>query len=115
MKDDILNQDNARASDVTGANIYDGAGELIGQLDDLVFGKHDGEIKFAILTLGRYIGVGHDYFPMPWRELNYNQYFNGFVINYSRQELGNAPRYTAADEPDWNDRAFIDHIDGYYR
>ena len=114
MNDGTVSRDNVRVSDVLGASIYNLGGEPIGRVGDIVIERTDGKIKYAILSFGSYFGSGHDYFPMPWTELKYNQYLDGFVIDVTRQLLENAPRYTAGNDPDWNSQAYEETIQNYY-
>ena len=114
MADSSVNHENVRASNVTGTNVYNPQGEHLGHVDDIVIGKRDGRVKYAILSIGGFLGIGEEYHPLPWPELDYSQDLNGFVIDRSREQLEGAPRFTAGNEPDWMDRAYGERIHGYY-
>lgn len=114
MNDRTISAENVRASDVTGTNVYNPQGEHLGSIDDIVIGKRDGHVKYAIMSFGGFLGIGEEYTPMPWSELDYDVDLDGFVVNRTREQLEGAPRYAAGSEPDWADRAYGERVYGYY-
>lgn len=105
---------NIRALDVAGTKVYGGAGEHLGQIDDLVIGKVDGRVKYAILSFGGFLGIGEEHHPVPWETLTYDTARNGYVVDLTRERLEGAPRYAASSEPDWDDPTYNDRIASYY-
>jgi sporulation protein YlmC with PRC-barrel domain len=114
MADNTVSHENVRASNVTGTKVYNPQGEHLGEVDDIVIGKRDGKVKYAILSIGGFLGMGQDYHPIPWAELDYSESLSGFVINRSREQLQGAPRFSRDNEPDWMDRAYGERVYGYY-
>jgi sporulation protein YlmC with PRC-barrel domain len=106
--------DNIRASRVEGTEVYNGAGDHLGQIDDLVIGKRDGEVKYAIMSFGGFLGIGEEYHPVPWNALTYDQERAGYVVDMTREQLREAPHYGAQKEPDWADPAYGRRINEYY-
>ena len=105
---------NVRSSDVRGTNVYNSDGEHLGQIDDVVIGKQDGKVKYAIMSFGGFLGIGEEYHPMPWDSLDYSPEMEGFVVELSREQLEGAPRYPVRDEPDWTDEAYGRRVYEYY-
>ena len=114
MSDNTISRENVRASNVTGTNVYNPKGDHLGHVEDIVIGKRDGRVKYAILSFGGFLGIGEEYHPMPWAELDYSESQSGFVVNRSREQLQGAPRYAAGSEPDWADRVYGERVYGYY-
>jgi sporulation protein YlmC with PRC-barrel domain len=106
--------DNIRASRVEGTEVYNPQGEHLGQIDDLVIGKRDGEVKYAIMSFGGFLGIGEEYHPMPWNTLDYDPEKGGYVVNMTKEQLRHAPHYGRKAEPDWADPAYGKHINDYY-
>jgi sporulation protein YlmC with PRC-barrel domain len=69
MNDKTISPENVRASNVTGTTVYNTQGENIGSIDDIVIGKRDGRVKYAIMSFGGFLGIGESYHPLPWRVL----------------------------------------------
>jgi sporulation protein YlmC with PRC-barrel domain len=106
--------ENIRASRVEGTEVYNPQGEHLGQIDDLVIGKRDGEVKYAIMSFGGFLGIGEEYHPMPWNTLSYDPEKGGYVVNMTKEQLRDAPHYGSKAEPDWADPAYGKHINDYY-
>ncbi len=112
--DQTISQEDVRASKVTGTKVYNREGDHLGSVEDIIIGKRDGQVKYAIMSFGGFLGIGEEYHPMPWAELNYDEDLSGFVVKRSREELEGAPRFSMADEPNWMDRAYDERVYGYY-
>ena len=114
MEDVNVSHDNIRASRVNGTSCYNRAGESLGTVDDLVIGKRDGRVKYAIMSFGGFLGLGEEYHVVPWEKLDYETSQGGYVLDMTKEQLEGAPRYTRDREPDWNDRTFGRDLDTYY-
>jgi len=106
--------ENIRASRVEGTEVYNPEGDHLGQIDDLVIGKRDGEVKYAIMSFGRFLGIGEEYHPMPWNTLDYDPEKGGYVVNMTKEQLRDAPHYGRKAEPDWADPTYGKRINDYY-
>ena len=114
MDDMNVSYDNIRASRVTGTAVYNTAGESLGTIEDVVIGKMDGKVKYAIMSFGGFLGIGEEYHPVPWSQLDYSTDKGGYLVNLSKEQLEGAPRYASGSEPDYADRAYNDKVYGYY-
>ena|ERR1700677_1718216 len=102
------------ASKVNSTTVYDTAGEKVGSIHDVMIDKSTGQVEYAILSFGGFLGMGSDYHPLPWHSLNYDEAHGGYVVNVDRSRLEGAPVYSG-DEPDrWTDPAYGQQIDAYY-
>lgn len=114
MTQNNVSHENVLASNVTGTSVYNAQGDNLGEVHDIVIGKRDGKVKYAILSIGGFLGIGEEHNPIPWAELDYSEQRGGFVINRSREQLSSAPRYAKGSEPDWSDRSYGEKVYGYY-
>jgi hypothetical protein len=100
------------ADKVVGTSVYNHQGEDLGSVYGLMLNKLNGQVAYAIMSFGGFLGMGESYHPLPWRVLKYEPSMGGYVVDLDRRQLENAPHYTAADQTDWyRDR---DRIDAYY-
>ncbi len=111
---DAMSHDHIRATTVKGTDVYNGEGEHLGHIDDIVLGKQSGHAEYAIMSFGGFLGMGEKYHPLPWQSLTYDPGLGGYVVNVSRDQLEGAPSYMAEQEPDWNDPAYGQRLQGYY-
>ncbi|PAX08973.1 PRC-barrel domain-containing protein [Sphingomonas lenta] len=106
-------QDMISSEKVDGTAVYGRDGERIGSVHHLMIGKRDGKVRHAIVSYGGFLGLGEDYFPLPWNELTYDEGRGGYVVNRDAEHLRGGPRYQRDQEPTW-DRSYDDRITGYY-
>ena len=103
------------ASDkVEGTAVYDRNGEHLGQVHHLMIDKYSGQVAYAVASFGGFLGIGENFFPLPWKMLNYDTRVAGYVVDLDRSRLERAPSFTARDMPNWSDRAYTGRIDEYW-
>lgn len=85
------------ASKVKGTPVYNGQGEQIGHVEDIVLDKLSNEILFAVLAFGGFLGIGEKYHPVPWAQLDYSEDVDGYVVPLTREQLQNAPNYNLGE------------------
>jgi hypothetical protein len=112
---DIEETDRLIASDkVEGTAVYNRQGEHLGTVHNFMVDKSTGQVAYAVMSFGGFLGIGESYHPLPWRVLTYDPRQGGFVIDLDRSTLEAAPSYVAATQPDWADRAYGNRIDSFY-
>jgi len=99
---------------VEGTTVYNGAGDKLGSIDDLMIDKRTGHIRYAVLEFGGFLGMGTDRYPIPWDVLSYDTDKDGYVIPLDKGTLEKAPRYRPEEVPVY-DSAYGNRIDRYYR
>jgi sporulation protein YlmC with PRC-barrel domain len=102
------------ASKVNGTRVYDTAGESLGSIHDVMLDKRSGQVKYAVLSFGGFLGMGEKYHPLPWDQLTYSEQHGGYVVNLDRDRLEGAPVYAASETPDWSSPSYPGSIDDYY-
>lgn len=82
---------------VEGTAVYNANGDKLGSIDDLMIDKRSGQVRYAALEFGGFLGLGTDRYPLPWGMLTYDTNLDGYVVPLSKEQLDKAPRY-AEDE-----------------
>ena len=103
------------ASKVTGTNVYNIEGDLLGEIHDVMLDKRSGRIAYAIMSFGGFLGIGEQYHPLPWATLKYDTRQGGYVVGLTREQLQGAPAFGISDSPAWGDRAYETRIHDYYK
>ena len=88
---------------VEGTTVYASNGDKLGSIDDLIIDKRSGQVRYAALEFGGFLGVGTDRYPVPWAMLKYDTNLDGYVVPLSEKQLEGAPRYAQNDEPAYDD------------
>jgi hypothetical protein len=100
------------ADKVVGTAVYNRQQEHLGSVYGLMLNKLNGQVAYAIMSFGGFLGIGESYHPLPWRVLTYYTRIGGYVVDIDRDRLAKAPSYTLASEPDWD--TYRDRVDAYY-
>jgi PRC-barrel domain len=80
------------ASDkVEGTAVYDRDGERLGSVYNFMVGKRSGQVAYAVMSFGGWLGMGESYHPLPWSTLTYDTGLGGYVVNLTKERLRNAP------------------------
>jgi sporulation protein YlmC with PRC-barrel domain len=96
------------SSDVNGSEVFNTSGDRIGTIDHLMIDKKSGKVAYAIMAFGGFLGLGSDYYPIPWNALKYDTNLEGYVTGITQAQLENAPK-SGADwqrDRDWETRAY---------
>ena len=78
---------------VEGTPVYRSNGERVGQIEPIMIDKLSGKVAYAVMSFGGFMGIGEDYYPLPWSLLTYNTKLGGYEINITEQQLKGAPKY----------------------
>lgn len=106
MDENILeNRGDLIASDrVEGTVVYNPEGEKLGRISNFMVDKRSGNVRYAVLSFGGFLGMGHDHYPLPWSMLRYDTDKGGYEVDLDRAVLDEAPRYDANMRPDYSER-----------
>jgi hypothetical protein len=93
--------------------VYRSNGEKIGQIQRVMIGKQSGKVGYVVMSFGGFLGIGEDYYPLPWSLLTYNPRLEGYEVNISDAQLKGAPKFNTHESWDWGTRSRS--IDDYYK
>lgn len=99
---------------VEGTAVYGADRNKIGSIKRVMIDKISGKVAYAVLSFGGFLGLGEDYYPVPWSTLNYDTNLGGYSTSLTESQLKAAPKYSEATGWKWNrenDRRVYD----YYR
>lgn len=96
-------EDVISSSRVEGSLVYNADGDKLGSINDLMIDKRSGQIRYAVLEFGGFLGMGTDRYPLPWGTLKYDTRMDGYVVPLDKAMLERAPRYAATDAPRYDD------------
>jgi sporulation protein YlmC with PRC-barrel domain len=103
------------ASDkVEGTPVYNKSGEKIGKIETLMIDKLSGKVAYAVMSFGGFLGLGENYYPLPWSVLKYDTKVGGYVVDIDKKMLEGAPNYNPRDIIDWDDEKWTRKIHDYY-
>lgn len=95
------------SDEIGGTPVFDPLRDEIGVIDHLMIDKETGEVRWAIVRFGGFMGLGPKRCPLPWNSLAYDEERNGYVSKMTRRRLEDASAFDSASwsEPDQQPRA----------
>ena len=108
------NHDLISSEQVEGTSVFDPKGEKVGKVDHLMINKKTGHVIYAVMSFGGFMGLGEDYYTLPWGVLKYNTALDAYELNLTEDQLRGAPRRSAEGRDASFDRDWEEHVHRYY-
>ena len=102
------------ASTIIGDSVRNGAGEDLGNIEDLMINIENGAVEYAVLSFGGFLGMGDKLFAVPLEAMQVDTEHHRFVLNESRDRLENAPGFDKDNWPNHADPQWQRTVRDYY-
>ena len=97
---------------VAGTAVYGADNEKIGSIERVMIEKTSGQVSYAVLSFGGFLGIGDDHYPVPWKLLKYDTELGGYKTDISGNRLKGAPKHGTETIFDWSARS--KEVDDYF-
>jgi hypothetical protein len=77
----------------SGKAVYGDNNKKIGSIEHVMIDKPSGEIAYAVLSFGGFLGIGTDHYPVPWKALRYDTDLGGYRSDINENRLKGAPKH----------------------
>lgn len=101
-------------SDVIGKNVIGLDQEKLGKIREIVLDKASGVVRYAVLTFGGFMGVGSEFYAIPWETLAYCVEEDAFKVNFNKEEIKQAPGFNQDSWPDFADQTLGKSTSDFY-
>jgi PRC-barrel domain len=88
---------------VEGTAVYGADSQKIGTIERVMIDKVSGQVRYAVLSFGGFLGIGNDHYPLPSQSLKYDTNLGGYVTGITEDRLRGAPKYTTEQSWNWSD------------
>lgn len=102
------------ASTLIGDDIENHHGENLGKLEDIMLNLHSGQIAYAVISFGGFLGLGEKLFAVPWNKLHVDQEKECIIFEVSKEQLESMPGFDKDNWPDMTDPKWESQINSYY-
>lgn len=103
------------ASDkVEGTAVRRSNGDKVGTIERLMIDKVSGKVAYVVMSFGGFLGLGEDYYTLPWTTLRYNTELDAYEANFTDEQLRGAPRRDESGGDPSFDRDWEEHVHRYY-
>ena len=84
---------------LTGHHVYDGHGEDLGHIEELMINIEYGYVEYAVLSCGGLFGLGEKLFAVPWEMLRFEDGARRIVLDIDRELLHETPAWDSEHWP----------------
>lgn len=102
------------ADTLIGNDVYNQDDEDLGDIKEIMLDVSSGEIAYAVMSFGGFLGMGEKLFAVPWSALTLDTEHKRFVLNANKERLENAPGFDKDQWPDMADPEWAKEIHAYY-
>jgi sporulation protein YlmC with PRC-barrel domain len=104
-----------RSSKLMGMSVRNPEGDDLGKIEDLVIDIESGQVRYAALSFGGFLGVGDKLFAVPMKAMKFapSDDDSHFVLDVDKQRLENAPGFSPEAWPKDADPQWAE-VDAFY-
>ncbi|TAL64013.1 MAG: PRC-barrel domain containing protein [Legionella sp.] len=103
-----------KSSEVTGVDVKNLAGDNLGNINEVVIDKAQGNVSYLVLDFGGVLGFGNKFFAIPWHMFSYNEEKDCFILNLDKEMLKNAPGFDKDNWPNFTSPNTATSIEQFY-
>jgi len=81
------------ASSICSDRVWNDSGEALGAIEELMIDVNTGQIAYAVLSFGGFLGFGDKLFAIPWNALKLDAANQVLKLNVERKVLESAPGF----------------------
>ncbi len=102
------------SSSIEGTDVKNAKGESLGEIKDLMINTSKGNIEYAVLSFGGFLGMGDKYFAVPWEAFSVDRSDEEMVLDVTKESLENAPGFDKDNWPKTSDKTYFDSVYKHY-
>lgn len=102
------------ADTLIGDSVVNAQEEDLGDIKEIMLDMQTGQVAYAVLAFGGFLGMGEKLFAVPWQALHLDTVNKRMVLNVDKERLKNAPGFDKDAWPDMSDVGWAGGIHSFY-
>ena len=102
------------ANTLVGNDVYNPKDEDLGTIKEIMLDMRSGQVGYAVLSFGGFLGMGEMLFAGPWNALLLDTKNKRFVLNVEKDRLKDAPGFNKDKWPDMADQSWARDLHTFY-
>jgi PRC-barrel domain len=102
------------ADTLIGDSVVNGSEEDLGDIKEIMLDMNTGQVAYAVLAFGGFLGMGEKLFAVPWQALHLDTANHRFVLNVDKERLKTAPGFNKDAWPDMSDIGWANQVHTFY-
>ena len=95
---------------LTGDKVINARDEDLGKVEDIMLDVENGQVAYAVLSFGGFLGMGNKLFAIPWKVMRLDEARKCFVLDVDKETLKNAPGFDKDNWPDLSNQEYARSI-----
>ena len=104
-----------RSSQALRHDVMNTRNQHIGQIEDIVIDTTLGDIAYAVLSFGGFLGLGEKWFAIPWGAFDRSAGFQTLVLDVSEESLEKAPGFNQDNWPEMANPRWASAVHDYFK
>jgi sporulation protein YlmC with PRC-barrel domain len=102
------------ADTLIGDSVVNAQEEDLGDIKEIMLDMQTGQVAYAVLAFGGFLGMGEKLFAVPWQALHLDTVNKRMVLNVDKERLKNAPGFDKDAWPDMSDVNWASGVHSFY-
>jgi len=102
------------AETLIGDSVVNAQEEDLGDIKEIMLDMQTGQVAYAVLAFGGFLGIGEKLFAVPWQALHLDTVNKRMVLNVDKERLKSAPGFDKDAWPDMSDMSWASGIHSFY-
>jgi len=102
------------ADTLLGNDVYNKAGDDLGDIKEFMLEMDSGKIAYAVLSFGGLMGMGDKLFAVPWAALQLDTANKRFTLDVQKDTLKDAPGFNKDRWPAMSDKTWASGVHKFY-
>lgn len=102
------------ADTLVGNDVFNRKNENLGDIKEIMLDMRSGQVAYAVLSCGGFLGMGGKLFAVPWDALELDLENKRFVLDVEKGRLATAPGFDKDKWPNMADPKWAEGIHAYY-
>ncbi|RLM53018.1 PRC-barrel domain containing protein, partial [Halobellus sp. Atlit-31R] len=102
------------AETLIGDSVVNAQEEDLGDIKEIMLDMQTGQVAYAVLAFGGFLGMGEKLFAVPWQALHLDTVNKRMVLNVDKERLKNAPGFDKGSWPDMSDMGWASGVHSFY-
>jgi len=102
------------ADTLEGDDVVNCQGENLGKIKEIMIDVQSGQVAYAVLSSGGFLGIADKLFAIPWGALTLDAEQKCFILDANKEKLENAPGFDKDHWPAMADITWAQQVHDYY-
>jgi len=102
------------ANTLIGNDVCNDNDDNLGEIKEIMLDMRTGDVSYAVLSFGGFMGMGDKLFAVPWKALTLDTVNQRFILKVEKDRLQHAPGFDKDSWPNMADPTWAKGVHLYY-